>query len=287
MASPPAVERTVQASGAERKKVSKRASKPLPPHTGIFKLHLEANATLNSSGVYDSIQLPPGIREEDWIAGQVFGLYEEVVRAVSLLEDICDVESSTCRVMNAGRTVQYHWADNRNPEPQALSAPEYMRTLIEYAHEVLTDPNIVPIDGQPMPKCFRAAMTMLLKRFFRVYAHAYICHFREISELCGVEAHLNFCFKRFLLVVLEFNLVKREDMAPLEDLIVKFVSDTARKAVEVTPTDCCNLPQLPGNVGISKCCGSESKHPQQGVDSERQIPFDNTHCCSNISSKVA
>jgi MOB kinase activator 1 len=276
MASASPAARTVQASDAERKKVCKPASKLLPPHTGIFKLHLQANATLNSSGVYDSIKLPPGIREEDWIAGQVFGLYEEVVRAVSLLEDICDVESNTCRVMNAGRAVQYHWADNRNPEPRALSAPEYMRTLIEYAHEVLSNPNIVPIDGQPMPKCFRAAMIMLLKRFFRVYAHAYICHFREISELCGVEAHLNFCFKRFLLVVLEFNLVKREDMAPLEDLIVKFISDTARKAVDTTSTDCSELPQLLGNLGISTRCDSESKHLQQGADS---APRCGVRCC--------
>jgi MOB kinase activator 1 len=258
---PMTVAGTVQSDDGPRKVIRKAASRPLPPHTGVFKLHLQANATLNSSGVYDSIQLPPGIKEEDWIAGQAFSLYEEVVRTVSLLEDICDVESSTCRVMNAGRTVQYAWADEKNPEPRALSAPDYMRTLIEYAHEVLSNPNIVPIDGQPMPKHFRGAMTVLLKRFFRVYAHAYICHFQEIAGDCGVEAHLNFCFKRFLLVVLEFKLVKREDMAPLEGLISKFLAETARKAREATDDSCSKLPQLLGHLDISPC-GPEKKQSE-------------------------
>jgi MOB kinase activator 1 len=254
--------RTGQANDALPKVLRKAPSTPLPPHTGIFKLHLQANATLNSLGVYDSIKLPPGIREEDWIAGQVFSLYEEVVRTVSLLEDICDVESSTCRVMNAGRTVQYAWADDANPEPRALSAPDYMKTLIEYSHEVLSNPKIVPIDGQPMPKRFREAMTLLLKRFFRVYAHAYICHFKEISDDCGVEAHLNFCFKRFLLVVLEFKLVKREDMSPLEGLIAKFMAQIEQKARETTEESCCELPQLLSNPGIAPC-GSETKRSEE------------------------
>eukprot|EP00928_Gymnodinium_smaydae_P070879 TRINITY_DN54625_c0_g1_i1.p1 TRINITY_DN54625_c0_g1~~TRINITY_DN54625_c0_g1_i1.p1 ORF type:complete len:277 (+),score=72.33 TRINITY_DN54625_c0_g1_i1:121-831(+) len=211
-----AVERTLPNGGKAR---GVPADSPLPEHSGIFQLHMQAAATLHTAEVREAVKLPPGIHAEEWIASQVLGVYEEAVQLVCLLDEVCTCES--CPVMNAGKRVSYSWADERNPKPISLSAPDYMRTLLEYANGVLSDRNIVPIDGSEFSAKFLPAMKTLLKRIFRIYAHAYVVHF-EVLRSAGVEAHLNCCFKRFLFFVREFDLVSMQDMAPLADLVRKF-----------------------------------------------------------------
>lgn len=53
---------------------------------------------------------------------------------------------------------------------------------------------------------------------FRVYAHIYHSHFREVVALAA-EAHLNSCFKHFAAFVLTFRLVDAKDLTPLRELI--------------------------------------------------------------------
>jgi MOB kinase activator 1 len=197
----------------------------IPPHTGIFKLHLDAQASLNTLSVHEAVKLPDGIDECDWIASHVIGVYDELIQLVSLLSEMCTHES--CPVMNAGPHVVYSWADEKNKTPQKLAAPEYMQTLAEYSHEVLSDRSVLPIDGQPLPAQFKPKMQLLLRRFFRVYAHTYITHFQDVRE-AGCEAHLNCCFKRFLFFVTEFNLLSEDDMMPLRELIKKFRGESCR-----------------------------------------------------------
>jgi len=40
----------------------------------------------------------------------------------------------------------------------------------------------------------------------------------------GANAHLNTCFKHFVYFILEFQLVSKEELAPLKKLIVKFAA---------------------------------------------------------------
>merc|ERR1719203_2022714 len=86
----------------------KAAKMLVPAHTGVFKLHLQARATLWSAGACDSVRLPPGINEEEWIAAQMLGMYEEVGYLVSLLDEFCT--ETECFRMAAGKYVQYSWA---------------------------------------------------------------------------------------------------------------------------------------------------------------------------------
>jgi hypothetical protein len=51
-----------------------------------------------------------------------------------------------------------------------------------------------------------------------VYAHIYHSHFQQICTL-GAEAHLNTCFKHFIYFTGAFGLVKREEQAPLGELV--------------------------------------------------------------------
>ncbi len=40
----------------------------------------------------------------------------------------------------------------------------------------------------------------IFKRLFRVYAHIYHSHFKQVCSL-GEEAHLNTCFKHFIIFI--------------------------------------------------------------------------------------
>jgi len=88
----------------------------------------------------------------------------------------------------------------------------------------LDDENIFPsrVDV-PFPKHFQTVVKTIFKRMFRIYAHVYYSHFNTIVSL-GEEAHLNTCFKHFYYFILEFNLVDRKEMAPLQELITNLTS---------------------------------------------------------------
>lgn len=76
------------------------------------------------------------------------------------------------------------------------------------------------IAGVPFPKHFIQSAKTILKRLFRVYAHIYHQHFREVVEL-SEEAHLNTSFKHFIFFVQEFGLIDKRELAPLHELIEK------------------------------------------------------------------
>lgn len=77
--------------------------------------------------------------------------------------------------------------------------------------------------GVPFPKNFLSIAKTILKRLFRVYAHIYHQHFKEVVQL-SEEAHLNTSFKHFIFFVQEFNLIDRKELAPLQELIDKLTA---------------------------------------------------------------
>ena len=82
----------------------------------------------------------------------------------------------------------------------------------------LDDESVFPSKiGVPFPKNFQTIIKTIFKRLFRVYAHIYHAHFPRIVSL-GEEAHLNTSFKHFIFFVLEFSLVEKKELAPLDDL---------------------------------------------------------------------
>jgi MOB kinase activator 1 len=205
----------------------KPKSMPVPEHTGIFKLHLTAQATLGTADLRESVKLPAGIGEDEWIAAKMIGIFDEVEMTVSLLDDLCN--ETDCPTMQAGKKTCYTWADEETPTPVNLPAKVYMNTLVSYGNKMLSNQKIVPTDGSAFPSRFRPTMKLLLKRFFRVYAHMYLHHFNDIVAH-DLEAHVNCCFKHFLYFVLEFDLVSMEDMNPLLGLIQKFLKPSAPEA---------------------------------------------------------
>lgn len=228
----------MQTTAASKGWLREITGQSIPPHSGIFKLHLQAQATLGTATVRESVKLPRGIDRNEWVASMMFSIMEEVVQLVSLMDGLCTED--TCARMTAGKYTSYSWADEKHPIPCQLSAPEYMRTLVAYAEARMADRSVVPIDGSPFPPEFEEMVRTLCKRFFRVYAHVYLSHFQLIHEN-GVEAHVNCLFKRFLYFVKEFNLVSAQDMQPLAQLIANFIESDAKKDKEL-------VGQVPGTA---------------------------------------
>ena len=71
--------------------------------------------------------------------------------------------------------------------------------------------------GVPFPSNFREIVGNIFRRLFRVYAHIYHAHMERVVELT-FEAHLNSCYKHFLYFVLEFELIRAEELKPLQAL---------------------------------------------------------------------
>ena len=59
-----------------------------------------------------------------------------------------------------------------------------------------------------------------------MYAHVYYSHFARIREL-QEEAHLNTAFKHFILFVWEFDLISKEELSPLTDLLINLMGERA------------------------------------------------------------
>jgi MOB kinase activator 1 len=71
------------------------------------------------------------------------------------------------------------------------------------------DSNTFPsVVGSTFPNNFKDIVKKIFKRLFRVYAHIYRSHFHEVCQL-KAEAHLNTCFKHFMLFAKVLSLHQR------------------------------------------------------------------------------
>ena len=119
---------------------------------------------------------------------------------------------------------EYLWKDTKEyKSPAKLPAPEYIDMLMSWVEEQLNDASMFPTqENAPYPRNFQTIVKNIFRRLFRVYAHVYYSHFDKIVNL-GAEAHLNSCFKHFILFVTEFDLVDAREQEPLKDLIKNLI----------------------------------------------------------------
>ncbi|KAG5596072.1 hypothetical protein H5410_037304 [Solanum commersonii] len=115
---------------------------------------------------------------------------------------------------------EYRWADGVNiKKPIEVSAPKYVDYLMGWIETQLDDESIFPQNlGAPFPSNFQDVVKTIFKRLFRVYAHIYHSHFQKIISL-KEEAHMNTCFKHFVLFTWEFRLIDKAELAPLYELV--------------------------------------------------------------------
>ncbi|PIA57359.1 hypothetical protein AQUCO_00600233v1 [Aquilegia coerulea] len=148
--------------------------------------------------------------------------FNQVNLLYGTLTEFCTPEN--CPTMTAGPKYEYRWADGvQIKKPIEVSAPKYVEYLMDWIEAQLDDESIFPQKlGAPFPPNFRDVVKTIFKRLFRVYAHIYHSHFQKIVSL-KEEAHLNTCFKHFILFTCEFGLIDKKELAPLQELIESII----------------------------------------------------------------
>jgi len=104
-----------------------------------------------------------------------------------------------------------------------VSASLYCDLLFAWTERQLEDPVVFPKSGEYGPK-FLSAVKHIFKRLFRVYAHLYYHHFEHICSI-GSDAHVNTCFKHFILFAKHYSLIPEKELAPLAELIQNLLNN--------------------------------------------------------------
>lgn len=178
-------------------------------------------ATLGGGELRNTVKLPDGEDENEWIAVNTVHFYNAANMIYGTCAEYCT--ETSCAIMSAGPKYEYLWKDGiKYKRPTRVSAPVYIDLLLNWVSEQISDPSLFPVDETTkFPKNFKTQVKQIYKRLFRLYAHIYYSHFEQICSI-GANAHLNTCFKHFVYFVLEFDLVDKDEMAPLKKLISKF-----------------------------------------------------------------
>lgn len=198
------------------------------PGSTMYKLHMHAEKTLGAGNLREAVALPERVDENEWIATKTIDLFNEVEMVHQMVAEFCT--ESACPVMSAGSKFEYLWADGKEyRQPTKVCAPKYVELLFAWVQAQLDDERLFPTQpGVPFASDFRERVQAIFKRLFRVYAHVFYGHYERVREL-QFEPHLNSCFKHFMYFVLEFDLVRPEELKPLQALMDGFLKEDDAK----------------------------------------------------------
>ncbi|CAL0325505.1 unnamed protein product [Lupinus luteus] len=199
-----------------------RPKKSAPSGSKGAQLQKHIDATLGSGNLREAVKLPPGEDINEWLAVNTVDFFNQVNILYGTLTEFCT--PNDCPMMTAGPKYEYRWADGVTiKKPIEVSAPKYVELLLDWIETQLDDETIFPQKlGSPFPPNFRDVVKTILKRLFRVYAHIYHSHFQKITSL-KEEAHLNTCFKHFVLFTWEFRLIEKGELAPVQELVESII----------------------------------------------------------------
>jgi len=201
-----------------------KPQRSFPEDSKQSKLHstikATMKATLGGGELRKTVVLPEGEDLNEWIAVNTVHFYNAANMIYGTCAEFCTDES--CPTMSAGRN-EYLWKDGgKYKKPTRVPAPVYIDNLLNWVNDQISNPNLFPVDeAARFPSNFMKQVKVIYKRLFRLYAHVYWSHFEKMRTI-GANAHLNTCFKHFVYFILEFDLVDKKGMAPLEKFIEKF-----------------------------------------------------------------
>eukprot|EP01129_Flabellula_baltica_P013509 TRINITY_DN6280_c0_g1_i1.p1 TRINITY_DN6280_c0_g1~~TRINITY_DN6280_c0_g1_i1.p1 ORF type:complete len:183 (-),score=24.60 TRINITY_DN6280_c0_g1_i1:39-587(-) len=172
--------------------------------------------------LYEISQLPQDEDQEEWLAVNTIDFYNQINMLYGLLTHSCT--NAVCPVMNAGPRYEFRWVDSKVKKTQNVSAPEYVEYLMNWIQSLLDDQECFPTElGSPFPHDFKKTVKKIFSRLFRVYAHIYHSHYKEMIAL-NVDSYLNASFTHFVYFSRTFGLLKLSEEAPLSNVIEDLLS---------------------------------------------------------------
>jgi len=189
-------------------------------------------ACLESGADFEkAVKLPEGEDQNEWLAVTTVQLFEAVNKIYGICAEYKLCTDEVCPAMTAGPKFTYLWMYKK---PTKVTAPVYIKEALTACSTSIDDPKIFPIeDGEKFPKNFLKIIKLIFKRLFRIYGHTFHSHYQDFKSK-GVSAHLNTCFKFFVLFALEFDLLTKQEMQPLKKLIIKFAPKAFEGEEETT-----------------------------------------------------
>jgi MOB kinase activator 1 len=167
--------------------------------------------------VWEIVRVPKGASLDEWLALNTMEIFEELTMLTGALHGICTDER--CPRMCAGRRL-YSWGEGAKArEPSRLSAPRYFKRCLEWVQEQLLDESLFPVArGRPFPQHFHRTVGTIFRRLFRLYAHTYHSHYKDLTEE-HADVQLNYAFKYFFFFVQEFRLIEDDTCEPLKEMV--------------------------------------------------------------------
>jgi len=230
-------------------------------------------ACLESGAEFEkAVKLPDGEDLNEWLAVTTVQLFEAVNKIYGICAEYKLCTDESCTAMTAGPKFTYLWMYKK---PTKVTAPTYIKEALTACSTSIDDPKIFPIeDGEKFPKNFLKIIKLIFKRLFRIYGHTFHSHYQEFKSK-GVSAHLNTCFKFFVLFALEFDLLTKQEMQPLKKLIIKFApkafegeEDTSSKPKAEKEKE--KQSEKPSRTSDKERTGKEEDHDDQDEHDEQE-----------------
>jgi MOB kinase activator 1 len=153
----------------------------------------------------------------EWLSVNTLDIFNEISALVTAVfqNGLC-----TCPDMTAGPLFSYLWRDGvRYKKPTSLPAKMYITNLMNWVESQLDDESVFPLHhGCKFPSDFHQRVKLIYKRLFRVYAHFYHHHYKQLEKASGI-VFLNISFKRFIFFATHFDLIGKPDTDALDTLI--------------------------------------------------------------------
>jgi len=192
------------------------------PEFEMLRGHLNSVFAANGAPrqMAKAVKVPPKEKKMPWLSVGIAHTFMWVVNCFNLVADECT--DSACPTMMASPKIHYTWADGvKVCTPIECPAPQYVHYLFEWTREQLENPEILPLEGRIQRKVALPVYRVIAKKWFRVLAHIYFCHWSRIQRI-GATSQFKFCFAFVLNLVAEFRLLdKKADattLIPLQQL---------------------------------------------------------------------
>ena len=180
-----------------------------------------------------STEKPDNLTDDDWIIVSLV----QFMKRLELLYSSCSLfcTSDTCPMFNAGPHYKYFWEDSDSTQPIQVSAPEYFQYLKRFIKRNLQDPNIIPgKSGEPLSDDAKSILKTCYRRLFRILAHLYVCHFKNISSIENPDAveTMNTLLAHYTRFALDHEMV---DLPDLEMLAPVFTAINKESGEQICP----------------------------------------------------
>lgn len=200
-----------------------------------LKSFSNSNNTLNLSveQLKSAIHQPEDVSKNEWLAMHVIQFHNDVNMLFGVLDGDCN--ASTCPQMDAGRKYQFLWHDelsSHSEDPQEVSAKLYVQKTLDFVSDLVSNEDIFPVEeSQEFPRNYKKIIKVIFKKLLRVHLHVALSHWKDIVKL-GMEAHVNAALKHFVLFGMDFKVLKKGDLIPLNDWIVKHLGEEYEKKLD-------------------------------------------------------